>query len=635
MAKEELPRGQLSTIILSTLLDNDKYGYEIIELIREKTNGDVNIKQPSLYSSLKRMQDQGLISSYWRDSEIGGRRHYYSITDYGKKYAEKWQADWTSENIKNTNKTKTVEETEKHEDNKPKGFVQYDLFSNPTLISEPSDEVFDSIKKLRQEADNEQIPESADNMINSLRNTGVTNNTTDSPAPIDLSKEFSQLKKNQKSFSESIKSNETQIFENNSFYVHNEANDYYENQKSNNDNIQLDLNEQNNVYKEENNIFEQNNESNDNVEVPVDEKPTIFQDTKQFIETYDENENSDSLSTEFIDLNNISFSSLNAAEPQEPTNEEFEENFEDNNNNIDVINNEKDYSPILEENEEQPIKDNQPSFETKDDAIYITERLNFETLPKVKKIEPNRFEKYAQHNSSFDKKLTQLYENRYNNSYETENKTPVDYAEEIKETYDNNASEQEVEYENKANYTSNVQEFDNVRKNYNSLTDLQRYYNSQKIKFGIYDKQNKTLDQSNYVKINKLNLLSFSCISIIAILESLIMFLANMTLQQSWNWLYIIVPIAFIGFTVFFVIKYLKEKNKLTPKYGVQNNNWMYNIIFFIVASLILFSLNILFGMDLSQVGKYATTLWYLILMASNYALLPLANYVLIKLKLI
>ena len=34
MAKEEIPRGQLSLIILSTLFDNDKYGYEIIELIK-------------------------------------------------------------------------------------------------------------------------------------------------------------------------------------------------------------------------------------------------------------------------------------------------------------------------------------------------------------------------------------------------------------------------------------------------------------------------------------------------------------------------------------------------------------------------------------------------------------------------
>ena len=36
------------------------------------------------------MEEQNLISSYWRDSDIGGRRHYYSLTSYGKMYEEKY-----------------------------------------------------------------------------------------------------------------------------------------------------------------------------------------------------------------------------------------------------------------------------------------------------------------------------------------------------------------------------------------------------------------------------------------------------------------------------------------------------------------------------------------------------------------
>jgi len=80
-----IPRGQLSTILLSTLIDGDKYGVEIIDNVKEKTNGNLIIKQPSLYSSLTRMEKQGFISSYWRDGDKGGKRHYYSITDLGKK----------------------------------------------------------------------------------------------------------------------------------------------------------------------------------------------------------------------------------------------------------------------------------------------------------------------------------------------------------------------------------------------------------------------------------------------------------------------------------------------------------------------------------------------------------------------
>ena len=91
--EKEIPRGQLSTVILSTLTGGDKYGYEIIKEIEERTNGALKIKQPSLYSSLNRMETQGLISSYWRDSDIGGKRHYYRLTDFGRKQVDEWQND--------------------------------------------------------------------------------------------------------------------------------------------------------------------------------------------------------------------------------------------------------------------------------------------------------------------------------------------------------------------------------------------------------------------------------------------------------------------------------------------------------------------------------------------------------------
>lgn len=87
----EIPRGQLSTIILSTLLDGDKYGLEIIDEIEKKTFGELVIKKPSLYSSLSRMEKQDLVSSYWKDSNIGGKRHYYRLTDYGRKQVLQWQ----------------------------------------------------------------------------------------------------------------------------------------------------------------------------------------------------------------------------------------------------------------------------------------------------------------------------------------------------------------------------------------------------------------------------------------------------------------------------------------------------------------------------------------------------------------
>lgn len=91
----DLIRGHIDTIILRVLMDEDNYGYEIIKAIRFLSDGRYELKEPSLYTSLKRLEKQGLIESYWGDESQGGRRKYYRITPSGRilfaKALEEWQ----------------------------------------------------------------------------------------------------------------------------------------------------------------------------------------------------------------------------------------------------------------------------------------------------------------------------------------------------------------------------------------------------------------------------------------------------------------------------------------------------------------------------------------------------------------
>lgn len=73
----------LIPIILYQLKDGDRYGYEIIKQIEDSSQGKISIKQPTLYSVLKKLEQNKFITSYWMDSEIGGKRHYYKLTDNG------------------------------------------------------------------------------------------------------------------------------------------------------------------------------------------------------------------------------------------------------------------------------------------------------------------------------------------------------------------------------------------------------------------------------------------------------------------------------------------------------------------------------------------------------------------------
>lgn len=90
----ELIRGHIDTIILRVLIDGDNYGYEIIKSIFLKSNKQYELKEPSLYTSLKRLETGKLIQSYWGDESQGGRRKYYKITELGlNKYRDSFE-EW-------------------------------------------------------------------------------------------------------------------------------------------------------------------------------------------------------------------------------------------------------------------------------------------------------------------------------------------------------------------------------------------------------------------------------------------------------------------------------------------------------------------------------------------------------------
>jgi PadR family transcriptional regulator PadR len=92
----DLIRGHIDTIILNLLKDGEKYGYEIGKLISASSNGEYELKEASMYSSLKRMEQNKLIESYWGDETQGARRRYYKITSKGKTQYIESKNNWES-----------------------------------------------------------------------------------------------------------------------------------------------------------------------------------------------------------------------------------------------------------------------------------------------------------------------------------------------------------------------------------------------------------------------------------------------------------------------------------------------------------------------------------------------------------
>jgi len=90
----DLLRGHTDTIILKLLLNGDKYGYEITKLVAEMSGNGYELKEATMYSSLKRLENDGNIISYWGDESQGGRRKYYRITNVGQKLYKTNRQNW-------------------------------------------------------------------------------------------------------------------------------------------------------------------------------------------------------------------------------------------------------------------------------------------------------------------------------------------------------------------------------------------------------------------------------------------------------------------------------------------------------------------------------------------------------------
>jgi PadR family transcriptional regulator PadR len=90
----DLIRGHTDTIVLAQLKVKDSYGYEINRDIAEMTGGRYELKEATLYTAFRRMEQAGLIESYWGDEQIGARRRYYHITREGEEAYDRLLREW-------------------------------------------------------------------------------------------------------------------------------------------------------------------------------------------------------------------------------------------------------------------------------------------------------------------------------------------------------------------------------------------------------------------------------------------------------------------------------------------------------------------------------------------------------------
>jgi PadR family transcriptional regulator, regulatory protein PadR len=88
MASNDLLKGMLKPIILKLLLEKGRmYGYEITQLVKEISEGEIELTFGALYPILHKLEQEGIVRT---ESEVINNRNriYYSITTKGNSKAK-------------------------------------------------------------------------------------------------------------------------------------------------------------------------------------------------------------------------------------------------------------------------------------------------------------------------------------------------------------------------------------------------------------------------------------------------------------------------------------------------------------------------------------------------------------------
>lgn len=84
--RDNFKKGYVEMLLLKLLSEKDLYGYEMTQLIVERGGGYIKIPEGSLYPTLYKLEDKGVISSYQKQVGKRLRRIYYHLEDSGKEY---------------------------------------------------------------------------------------------------------------------------------------------------------------------------------------------------------------------------------------------------------------------------------------------------------------------------------------------------------------------------------------------------------------------------------------------------------------------------------------------------------------------------------------------------------------------
>ena len=92
---QQIRKGSTRLAILQLVSERERYGYEIVTSIRNRTNGGLEVAEGNVYPALHALEAEGYVTSTWREVEPGvPPRKYYRITARGREHRSMLVKEW-------------------------------------------------------------------------------------------------------------------------------------------------------------------------------------------------------------------------------------------------------------------------------------------------------------------------------------------------------------------------------------------------------------------------------------------------------------------------------------------------------------------------------------------------------------
>lgn len=538
-----LAKGKLSYYVLSCLAERDMYGLELIEQIKSKFG--VEIKLPSLYSNINRMKELKFISTYLKESTKGPKCSYSSITEKGRQELENLRELWAKDDL-----LVSAEKNEPKLEEKPA----------ETPASVTTEENYDDYFSIPDENEEEHK-----DFLEVPKDEPIINKPAKVEEPIEEKKEelFStpQEPKEEKITSSYTKNIEEikQISELKEEYFQNtdtvkEQKDDYaqftENKKL------FDITQDFSKYKKRKSFTENQMVMNVNNATKVDE------DKKQ------------------SDISSLKQTIMNSKDGNYEPIDRFAIKEEEK----------KEETTISQNIDNKYQKLNE---ETKDDGLFITERIPQNEIPKAQKIEMSKLSFTIQNN------FTKMPAPNRNSSLDP---SCSDVKARLQKLYEKTSSKEPKE-EQKGGF-----------REYETLESLKDYYSSQDIDFKIYDKPEGRVRHNT----NKLRFIAeLMLFGLVGIASLIFYFIFNAVggIDVDRAFLYYLFPII-----AFVVVAY----RFYDYKFGVSRvpRSMLKTLVVWIIfalGSVAIFCFSIVCGLNLRLAGSYCTCIIYPIIIYGIY----------------